>query len=169
MDVGVTTEKDGESKNVMHFLKSSSEIHLIGQLRLWKHWVLSSFWILLPHLLCPIRFASFVFSFRCRLYRDSAHTVLCLRFLFVNKSSSQSKYRGSSALHSSGCHYLCMYFSWYLFVSFSPLCHCQPWMKDVLYFLRSRLPQASDALKRKLFELTTTSNAARKKRTGKCC
>ncbi|XP_045900376.1 otoancorin [Micropterus dolomieu] len=42
----------------------------------------------------------------------------------------------------------------------------KPWMKDVLYFLRSRLPQASDALKRKLFELTTTSNAARKKRTA---
>ncbi|XP_047453991.1 otoancorin [Mugil cephalus] len=43
----------------------------------------------------------------------------------------------------------------------------KPWMKDVLYFLKSRLPRASDALKKKLFNLTTStsaSTAARKKR-----
>ncbi|XP_069552068.1 otoancorin [Brachyistius frenatus] len=42
----------------------------------------------------------------------------------------------------------------------------KPWMKDVLYFLKSRLPQVSDLLNKKLFELTTTtSNSARKKRS----
>lgn len=41
----------------------------------------------------------------------------------------------------------------------------KPWMKDVLYFLKSQLPIASDALKRKPFDLTiTTANAAHKKR-----
>ncbi|XP_044065278.1 otoancorin isoform X2 [Siniperca chuatsi] len=42
----------------------------------------------------------------------------------------------------------------------------KPWMKDVLYFLKSRLSHASDALRRKLFKLTITSNAARKKRAA---
>ncbi|KAM7420815.1 hypothetical protein PAMA_015163 [Pampus argenteus] len=46
----------------------------------------------------------------------------------------------------------------------------KPWMKDVLYFLKSSMPHASDALKKKLFDLTitpTTSNGARKKRAAK--
>ncbi|KAM7383470.1 hypothetical protein PAMP_003118 [Pampus punctatissimus] len=45
----------------------------------------------------------------------------------------------------------------------------KPWMKDVLYFLKSSLPHASDALKKKFFDLTitsTTSNGARKKRAA---
>ena len=41
-------------------------------------------------------------------------------------------------------------------------------MKDALVFLRSRLTRTSDALKRKIFDLTTTtaSDEARKKRAG---
>ncbi|AWO96592.1 putative otoancorin [Scophthalmus maximus] len=45
----------------------------------------------------------------------------------------------------------------------------KPWMKDVLHFLRSRLPRVSDALKKKLFDLTTNptaSNAERRKRAA---
>ncbi|XP_051261887.1 otoancorin isoform X2 [Dicentrarchus labrax] len=47
----------------------------------------------------------------------------------------------------------------------------KPWMKDVLYFLKSRLTQTSDALEKKIFDLTTTvttttSNTVRKKRTA---
>ncbi|XP_047196884.1 otoancorin [Hippoglossus stenolepis] len=44
----------------------------------------------------------------------------------------------------------------------------KPWMKDVLYFLRSRLPYVSDALKKKLFYLTITppSNSERRKRAA---
>ncbi|XP_035528068.1 otoancorin [Morone saxatilis] len=47
----------------------------------------------------------------------------------------------------------------------------KPWMKDVLYFLKSRLTQTSDALEKKIFDLTTAvtttaSNAARKKRAA---
>ncbi|KAG7234207.1 hypothetical protein INR49_005526 [Caranx melampygus] len=42
----------------------------------------------------------------------------------------------------------------------------KPWMKDVLYFLKSRLSHISDALRKKLFDLTTssTSAAARRRR-----
>ncbi|XP_062279086.1 otoancorin [Scomber scombrus] len=40
----------------------------------------------------------------------------------------------------------------------------KPWMKDVLYFLKPRLSQVSNALKKKLFYLISTSNGARKKR-----
>ncbi|KAM6909657.1 otoancorin [Xenentodon cancila] len=42
----------------------------------------------------------------------------------------------------------------------------KPWMKDVLVFLRSRLTNASAALQKKFFELSTTtaSNGARKRR-----
>uniref|UniRef100_A0AAQ6IFS3 Otoancorin n=2 Tax=Anabas testudineus TaxID=64144 RepID=A0AAQ6IFS3_ANATE len=50
----------------------------------------------------------------------------------------------------------------------------KPWMKDILYFLKSRLSHDSDALKKKMFDLTTNtttttttttkSNAARKRR-----
>ncbi|XP_056236500.1 otoancorin [Seriola aureovittata] len=43
----------------------------------------------------------------------------------------------------------------------------KPWMKDVLYFLKSRLSHVSDALRKKFFDLTTTTNtanAARRKR-----
>ncbi|XP_039973328.1 otoancorin [Xiphias gladius] len=42
----------------------------------------------------------------------------------------------------------------------------KPWMKDILYFLKSRLSHVSDALKKKFFDLTTgiASNAARRKR-----
>lgn len=40
-------------------------------------------------------------------------------------------------------------------------------MKDVLYFLKSKLFQESKALRRKIFTLTTSSsNAAREKRAG---
>ncbi|CAB1459827.1 unnamed protein product [Pleuronectes platessa] len=41
-------------------------------------------------------------------------------------------------------------------------------MKDVLYFLKSRLPYVSDALKKKLFDLTITppSNSERRKRAA---
>ncbi|KAM4579953.1 otoancorin isoform 2-T2 [Odontesthes bonariensis] len=43
----------------------------------------------------------------------------------------------------------------------------KPWMKDALVFLRSRLTHTSEALKRKIFDLTTTaSNEARKKRAA---
>ncbi|XP_040901377.1 uncharacterized protein otoa [Toxotes jaculatrix] len=44
----------------------------------------------------------------------------------------------------------------------------KPWMKDVLYFLKSRLSHASDTLNKKLFDLTTTttSNTARRKRAA---
>ncbi|XP_072250370.1 otoancorin [Leuresthes tenuis] len=43
----------------------------------------------------------------------------------------------------------------------------KPWMKDALVFLRSRLSRTSDALKRKIFDLTTTaSEEARKKRAA---
>ncbi|XP_060937790.1 otoancorin [Limanda limanda] len=44
----------------------------------------------------------------------------------------------------------------------------KPWMKDVLYFLKSRLPSVSGALKKKLFDLTITppSNSERRKRAG---
>ncbi|XP_022621926.1 otoancorin [Seriola dumerili] len=46
----------------------------------------------------------------------------------------------------------------------------KPWMKDVLYFLKSRLSHVSDALRKKFFDLTTTAtntaNAARRKREG---
>ncbi|XP_069394092.1 otoancorin [Paralichthys olivaceus] len=44
----------------------------------------------------------------------------------------------------------------------------KPWMKDVLYFLKSRLSYISDALKKKLFYLTITppSNAERRKRAA---
>ncbi|XP_041843600.1 otoancorin [Melanotaenia boesemani] len=44
----------------------------------------------------------------------------------------------------------------------------KPWMKDVLAFLRSRLTNTSDALKKKIFDLTiaTVSNTARKKRAA---
>ncbi|XP_053289168.1 otoancorin [Pleuronectes platessa] len=44
----------------------------------------------------------------------------------------------------------------------------KPWMKDVLYFLKSRLPYVSDALKKKLFDLTITppSNSERRKRAA---
>ncbi|XP_078109050.1 otoancorin isoform X2 [Sander vitreus] len=44
----------------------------------------------------------------------------------------------------------------------------KPWMKDVLYFLKLSLKQTSDALRKKVFDLiiTTTSNAARKKRAA---
>ncbi|XP_034731126.1 otoancorin [Etheostoma cragini] len=42
----------------------------------------------------------------------------------------------------------------------------KPWMKDVLYFLKLSLKQTSDALRKKVFDLITTtkSNSARKKR-----
>ncbi|XP_030604953.1 stereocilin-like [Archocentrus centrarchus] len=42
----------------------------------------------------------------------------------------------------------------------------KPWMKDVLYFLKSHLSDPSDALRKKIFDLTTaaTSNTMRKKR-----
>lgn len=64
--------------------------------------------------------------------------------------------------------YFLRIFCFVLFVYFLYLCLSQPWMKDVLYFLKSRLSQTSDALRKKVFVLTTTtaSNAARKKRAG---
>ncbi|XP_026172964.1 uncharacterized protein LOC113136395 isoform X2 [Mastacembelus armatus] len=41
----------------------------------------------------------------------------------------------------------------------------KPWMKDILYSLKSHIPSVSDTLKKKLFDLTiSTSNTARKKR-----
>lgn len=54
----------------------------------------------------------------------------------------------------------------------------QPWMKDFLYFLKSKNGQISKALEKKIFLLTTnvTVNAGRKKRAGeekaivaRCC
>ncbi|XP_017280554.3 otoancorin [Kryptolebias marmoratus] len=36
----------------------------------------------------------------------------------------------------------------------------EPWMKDVLIFLRSRLPDVSEAFKRKLFEVSTNTSAS---------
>ncbi|KAM9722820.1 otoancorin [Menidia menidia] len=44
----------------------------------------------------------------------------------------------------------------------------KPWMKDALVFMKSQLNKTSDALKRKIFALTTSaaSNAARKKRAA---
>lgn len=43
----------------------------------------------------------------------------------------------------------------------------KPWLKDVLYFLKSKLKHTSKALGKKIFDLTTTtSNAARKKRAA---
>uniref|UniRef100_A0A1A7YDA8 Otoancorin n=2 Tax=Iconisemion striatum TaxID=60296 RepID=A0A1A7YDA8_9TELE len=43
-----------------------------------------------------------------------------------------------------------------------------PWMKDSLVFLKSRLPNISDAFKKKFFELTTTaaSSSARRRRAA---
>lgn len=54
----------------------------------------------------------------------------------------------------------------------------QPWMRDFLYFLKSKNAQISKALERKIFLLTTnvTVNAGREKRAGegkaivaRCC
>uniref|UniRef100_A0A4W6FUI4 Otoancorin n=1 Tax=Lates calcarifer TaxID=8187 RepID=A0A4W6FUI4_LATCA len=46
----------------------------------------------------------------------------------------------------------------------------KPWMKDILYFLESRMSLSSDALRKKLFSLATTSNttsnAVRRKRAA---
>nr|XP_046256838.1 otoancorin [Scatophagus argus]XP_046256839.1 otoancorin [Scatophagus argus]XP_046256840.1 otoancorin [Scatophagus argus] len=42
----------------------------------------------------------------------------------------------------------------------------KPWMKDVLFFLWSRLSQASDTLKKKVFILTTTTSTAARSNTG---
>lgn len=44
----------------------------------------------------------------------------------------------------------------------------QPWMKDFLYFLKSKSAQKSKALAKKIFLVITnvTANAGRKKRTG---
>ncbi|TKS82067.1 Otoancorin Precursor [Collichthys lucidus] len=43
----------------------------------------------------------------------------------------------------------------------------KPWMRDTLHFLKSRLSKISDALRKKIFDLTTmsTSKATRKKRS----
>lgn len=57
----------------------------------------------------------------------------------------------------------------FCFVCYILFCFCpfQPWMKDILYFLKSKLFHESKALRRKIFTLTTSSsNAARKKRAG---
>lgn len=51
----------------------------------------------------------------------------------------------------------------------------QPWMRDFLYFLKSKNAQISKALEKKIFVLATnvTVNAGREKRAGeekaRCC
>lgn len=48
------------------------------------------------------------------------------------------------------------------------LCLFQPWMKDFLYFLKSKGAQKSKALAKKIFLVSTivTAHAGRKKRAG---
>lgn len=59
------------------------------------------------------------------------------------------------------------------FVFLPSLRLCQPWMRDILHFLKPRLSYISDALRKKIFDLTTmsTSKATRKKRCEEetCC
>lgn len=48
-----------------------------------------------------------------------------------------------------------------LFLFIFPVSVCQSWMKDVLYSLKSGMHHPSNALRRKLFDLiTTTTNTS---------
>lgn len=96
-----------EKARVWCIFLPSLGIHLTGPQRLWRHWVPFSFWMIMPHLLCPIRF----FSFPSHL---TVIQLICLHFHFVMNKSSIKFRRELNTLF--------MYVFFMIFLFIFPLC-----------------------------------------------
>lgn len=81
---------------------STAGIHLIGLLRIWKIWVLFSFWMTLPHLHFPTRWVCYVVSFTYHLGSDDDDFVCLLSHIFVSNKSPVSVW------HPPSCPNPCM-------------------------------------------------------------